>query len=59
MALRIEYLRRGERVMLIPCPKSLDGAKLDALVGLAHFDADTARILDMDHGGKVVAVVKL
>jgi hypothetical protein len=59
MALRIEYFSNGEKVMVVSCPKFLKDAKFDALEGLAVYNADTARILDMDDNSKVVAVVKL
>jgi len=58
MALRIEYLRNGEKVMIVACPKWLEEAKIDAVEGLGFYQADTARILDMEDNGKVVAVVK-
>lgn len=58
MALRIEYYDGGKLVMVVPCPKTLDAAKLDALEGLGHFKADLAKILDMDNKGKLVGVVK-
>lgn len=58
MALRIEYLKLTERVMIVSCPKNLEEAKADAMKGLALFGADTAQVIDMDRGGKLVGVVK-
>ncbi len=58
MALRIVYLSNGSTVMIVSCPKSLKDARDDALKGLAVYGADTAQVLDMDNGGKVVAMVK-
>ena len=58
MALRIVYLSNEETVMIISCPKLLKDAKPDALEGLAVYNADTARVLDMDNGGKVIWELK-
>jgi len=58
MALRIEYFRQGEKVMVAPCLKELAGARQDARDGLRTFNADLARILDMNKDGQLLAVVK-
>jgi hypothetical protein len=58
MALRIEYIQDGEVVMMVPCPADIDIAKKNALAGFDRFGADTARILDMDDGGRVIEVLK-
>lgn len=58
MALRIEYLRGGEKVMVVVFLKSSDEAVKEAQDGLKRFNADSARILDMDNGGKEVGMVK-
>ena len=57
MAFRIDYLRTGEKVMSVVCPKSLADCKADALQGLVKFNADKAVILNMDAYGQEVAVV--
>jgi hypothetical protein len=58
MAFRIEYFRQGVPVMAVPFPRSLGEAKAAALTGLDTHDADVARILDMDHKGTIVGVVR-
>ena len=58
--LRIEYFANGEKVMVVSCPKWLEDAKADALEGLAYYNADTAKVVDLDReiGGNVMAVVR-
>jgi hypothetical protein len=60
VALRIEYFANGEKVMVVTCLKWLEGAKADALEGLALYRADIARVIDVDmeRGGTVLAVVR-
>jgi hypothetical protein len=58
VALRIEYFAKGEKIMVVTCPKRLETAKTDALEGLALYNADTARIMDMEAGSTLMAVVK-
>ena len=58
MAFRIEYSSKGIKVGADPCPTTLDEAYKAALIGLGIHRADLARILDMDHKGAVVRVVK-
>jgi hypothetical protein len=60
VALRIEYFANGEKVMVVTCLKWLEGAKADALEGLALYRADIARVIDVDMemGGTVLAVVR-
>jgi hypothetical protein len=58
MALRIEYFRQGVQVGAVPCPTTLEEAKMAALEGLFIQNADLAKIVDMDNKGKLVGVVK-
>ena len=58
MAYRIDYYRKFEKVGTVPCPMSLKDAMKAAKAGLVRLDADSASILDMDHKGKEVGMVK-
>jgi len=58
MTFRIEYYRDEVKVAAVSCPKSKADAQTDAIFGLGVYDADVARILNMDDNGKVVGTVR-
>ena len=57
MAFRIDYYRRGERILAVPSISDLPTVKQAAEAGLAKFNADKAHILDMTRAGKILAVI--
>ena len=52
VAFRIEYFAKRERVMAVPCPKTLEEAVQDAAAGLNRYGADRAHVRDIDGRGK-------
>jgi hypothetical protein len=57
MAFRIDYFRKGVKVGAVPYPGSREDTLNAAANGLDRHDADTARVLDMDHKAKEVGLV--